>query len=181
MSTISADKLCYYSKSKDAPVGKGQNESIQNPSLYKELGKIDNWRRILSNFYCEPFSYKGKTYHSVEHVFQSYKIALVSPEKADYFTMNSNHPIGLGDGALAQKNRKLVVLNKDQLDYWDTIKHDLMTDITLQRILQSETYKTVLLATRNAELWHVMVRRGIVRNKYLEDLRDNLREIEKEV
>lgn len=171
-----ADKLCYYSKSRDVSVGKGSNESVRDASLYQELGKIENWRRILSNFYCEPFSYKGKVYNSVEHVFQSYKIALVSPEKAEYFTVDSHHAIGQGDGALAQKNRKLVVLNKDQLNHWDTIKHDLMTDITLQRILQSDTYKTVLLATRNAELWHVMVRRGIVRNKYLEDLRDNLRE-----
>lgn len=176
MSTISADKLCYYSKSRNVSVGKGQNESVLDPSLYKELGKIENWRRILSNFYCEPFYYKGKMYHSVEHVFQSYKIALVSPEKADYFTIDSKHAIGLGDGALAQKNRKLVVLNADQLKHWDTIKNILMTDITLQRILQSETYKTVLLATQKAELWHVMVRRGIVRNKYLEDLRNNLLE-----
>lgn len=170
------DKLCYYSKSRDAPVGKGQNECIQNPSLYKELGKVDNWRRILSNFYCEPFTYNGKRYHSVEHVFQSYKIALVSPEKADYFTMDSRHPIGLGDGALAQKNRKLAVLNNEQLEQWDMIKYDLMTDITYQRILQSDTYRAVLLATHHAELWHVIVRRGIVRNKYLEDLREKVRE-----
>jgi hypothetical protein len=26
--------------------------------------------------------------------------------------------------------------------------------------------------TRDAELWHVMVRKGIVRNKYLEELRN---------
>ncbi len=171
---IPSDKLCYYSKSKDAPVGKGANEYINDPSLYKDLSKIQNWRKILSNFYCEPFSYKGKNYNSVEHVFQGYKIALVSPEKAEYFTLDSNHPIGLGDGAMAQKNRKLVVLSTEQLKYWDTIKHDLMTDITLQRILQSDTYKNVLIATRHAELWHVVVRKGIIRNKYLEELRNNL-------
>lgn len=170
-----SDKLCYYSKSRDVPIGKGSNESVRDASLYQELGKIENWRRILSNFYCEPFSYQGKVYNSVEHVFQSYKIALVSPEKAEYFTVDSNHAIGQGDGALAQKNRKLVVLNNDQLEQWDKMKHDLMTDITLQRILQSDTYKTVLSATRNAELWHVMVRKGIVRNKYLEDLREEIR------
>jgi len=169
---MSVDKFCYYSKSRNAPVGKGQNEFVRNSSLYTELDKIENWRRILSNFYTEPFLYKGKNYKSVEHVFQSYKIALVSPEKADYFTMDSQHPIGQGDGAIAQKNRKLVVLNDAQLKHWDTIKHDLMTDITYQRILQSTTYKKVLLLTRDAELWHVMVRKGIVRNKYLEELRN---------
>lgn len=166
------DKLCYYSKSRNAPVGLGANESIKEPSQYFQLDKIENWRRILSNFYCEPFTYKDKQYNSIEHVFQSYKIALVSPEKAHYFSINSNHEIGLGDGALAQKNRKLVVLNKQQLEHWDSIKHELMTDITLQRILQSDIYKTVLLATKNAQLWHIISRKGIVRNQYLEELRD---------
>ena len=65
-----------------------------------------------------------------------------------------------------------MVLNKQQLEHWDSIKHELMTDITLQRILQSDIYKTVLLATKNAQLWHIISRKGIVRNQYLEELRD---------
>ena len=168
------DKLCYYSKSKNAPVSKGVNEFIKDYSLYSELNKIVNWRKILSNFYTEPFTYEGKIYNSVEHVFQSYKIALVNKEKAEYFTVNSNHHIGLGDGSVAQKNRKLVILNKEQLEYWENIKHNLMKDITLQRILQSKIYRNILLLTHNAELWHVVVRKGIVRNKYLEELRYSL-------
>ena len=31
--------------------------------------------------------------------------------------MESNHKIGLSDGSYAQKN---ILLNKEQLDYWDT-------------------------------------------------------------
>jgi predicted NAD-dependent protein-ADP-ribosyltransferase YbiA (DUF1768 family) len=166
------DKLCYYSKSKDAPVGKGTHEFVSDPSLYSDLNNIEHWRRILSNFYTEPFYFENKLYNSVEHVFQSYKIGLVNPEKADYFILTSNHPIGLGDGSVAQKNRKLVILSKEQLHHWDTIKNDLMRNITIQRILQSEIYRNVLLLTRNAELWHVINRKGIVRNQYLEELRN---------
>ena len=110
------DKLCYYSKSKDVKVGKGKNEFVNDESIYKELDKIRNWRQILSNFYTEPFKFENKTYNSVEHAFQSYKIGLVNKEKAEYFTLDSNHPIGLGDGNIAQKNRKLVILNKEQLE-----------------------------------------------------------------
>ena len=168
------DKLCYYSKSKNAVAGKGKNEFANDISMYEELNKIYNWRRILSNFYVEPFIYEGKTYNSVEHAFQAQKIALVDEIKAEYFTLDSNHPIGLGDGSVAQKNRKIVLLNKFQVQYWNAIKDDIMINITRQRILQSETYKNVLLLTKNAELWHVMVRKGIIRNKYLEDLRDSL-------
>ena len=171
---LQQDKLCYYSKSRNVDAGKGKNEFVNDYSNYEELNKIDNWRRILSNFYVEPFIYEDKTFNSVEHAFQSYKIALVDEIKAGFFTLESGHPIGQGDGSIAQKNRKLVILNKEQLEYWDSIKHDIMTNITKQRILQSETYKNVLQLTLNAELWHVIVRKGIVRNKYLEELRDEL-------
>ena len=167
------DKLCYYSKSKNVNAGRGANEFVNDPAIYSELNKIDNWRKKLSNFYTEPFIYEGKRYNSVEHAFQSYKIALVSKEKAEYFTLDSNHPIGQGDGSVAQKNRKLVVLDNEQLKTWDGIKHDLMKNISLQRILQSDIYKNILLMTGKAELWHVVVRKGIVRNKYLEELRDS--------
>jgi predicted NAD-dependent protein-ADP-ribosyltransferase YbiA (DUF1768 family) len=170
METIS-DKLCYYSKSIDAKVGKGKNEFVSNFVIYNELDKIKNWRQILSNFYVEPFIFEGKTFNSVEHAFQGYKIALVDKEKGEYFTLESNHPIGKGDGSVAQKNRKLVLLNAEQLAYWNTIKYKIMIQITHQRIIQSTTYRNVLLLTKNAELWHVMSRKGIVRNAYLEELR----------
>jgi hypothetical protein len=130
------DKLCYYSKSKNSPAGKGTHEAVKDPSSYTELNNINNWRRILSNFYSdEPFFYKEKKYISVEHAFQSYKIALANPDKAFYFTLDSNHPIGRSNGAIAQKNRKIAILNDSQLKHWDSIKDDLMTDITYQRIL----------------------------------------------
>ena len=173
---LKADKLCYYSKSKNVDAGKGKHEFVNDSSMYKELNKIDNWRKILSNFYTEPFIYEDKTYNSIEHAFQAQKIALVNKEKAEYFTINSNHLIGISDGSVAQKNRKLVILNKEQLEYWNTIKHDIMKKITLQRILQSEIYKKILLLTKKSELWHCVIRNGIVRNIYLENLRDNCME-----
>ena len=183
-----SDKLCYYSKSKHVDAGSGCNEFVGNPndlyseliasnsinnnSKYEELNKIKDWRRILSNFYVEPFEYEGNIYNSVEHAFQSCKIRLANKEMANYFTVNSNHYIGLGDGSLAQRSRKIVVLSKSQIRNWDCIKYNIMIQITLQRILQSTKYKKILLLTGNAELWHVISRNGVIRNKYLEELRD---------
>jgi predicted NAD-dependent protein-ADP-ribosyltransferase YbiA (DUF1768 family) len=171
---MASDRLCYYSKSKDALVGEGKNEFISDVGQYEELNKISNWRKILSNFYVEAFMFEGKRYNSVEHAFQSYKIALVDKEKAEYFTLDSGHPIGMGDGAIAQKNRKLVVLNAEQLAHWDSIKDNIMTEITRQRILQSNIYRNVLILTRDAQLWHIISRKGIIRNVYLEELRASL-------
>jgi predicted NAD-dependent protein-ADP-ribosyltransferase YbiA (DUF1768 family) len=167
-----SDKLCYYSKSKHVDAGSGCNEFVGNISKYSELNKIKDWRRILSNFYVEPFEYEGNIYNSVEHAFQSCKIRLANKEMANYFTVGSNHYIGLGDGALAQRSRKIVVLSKSQIRKWDCIKYNIMIQITLQRILQSTKYKNILLLTGNAELWHVISRNGVIRNKYLEELRD---------
>ena len=48
---------------------------------------MKNLRKILSNFHLYPFQYKEYTYNSIEHAFQSQKIALVSPEKTYLFTM----------------------------------------------------------------------------------------------
>lgn len=172
--TDKKDKLCYYSKSAQAKAGKGTNEFVNDPAMYNELDKISNWRKILSNFYVEPFTFQGKTFNSVEHAFQGYKIATVDKEKGHYFTLESDHPIGKGDGSVAQKNRKLIIFNQEQLSHWDAIKHDVMTEITQQRIMQSSTYRNVLLLTNNAQLWHVMSRKGIIRNVYLEQLRSNL-------
>ena len=172
-----SDKLCYYSKSKHVDAGSGCNEFVGNISKYKKLNKIKDWRRILSNFYVEPFEYEGNIYNSVEHAFQSCKIRLANKEMANYFTVNSNHYIGLGDGALAQRSRKIVVLSKSQIRNWDCIKYNIMIQITLQRILQSTKYKNILLLTGNAELWHVISRNGVVRNKYLEELRDAILDV----
>ena len=45
------DQLFYYSKSADKPAGKGTNEIAVDYNIYKELNKIKDWRKILSNFY----------------------------------------------------------------------------------------------------------------------------------
>ena len=108
-------KFYFYSKSADKAPGKGANEIVVDPSEYSELAKIKDWRKVLSNFHVSPFVFEGFTYNSIEHVFQSKKIGLVSPEKAFLFTLESGSEIGKGDGLMAQKNRKLVVLKQNDL------------------------------------------------------------------
>jgi hypothetical protein len=101
------DKFYFYSKSKDVAPCKGIYETINNIKDYEEL------EEILSNFHLYPFQYKEYTYNSIEHAFQSQKIALVSPEKAYLFTIESGDDIGKGDGNIARKNRKLQILDKE--------------------------------------------------------------------
>jgi predicted NAD-dependent protein-ADP-ribosyltransferase YbiA (DUF1768 family) len=175
MATLLQDKLFYYSKSKDARVGRGANEYVFDKSTYTRLGEIKDWRQILSNFYVEPFTFKGKNYNTVEHAFQCEKIKIANPAKAHYFTLDSDHEIGKGDGSIAQKNRKLVKLNDEQIKFWNKNKDSIMIDITRERIRQSDRYRTTLLATLNSELWHIRPRKPAIRNKYLEELREEFK------
>jgi ribA/ribD-fused uncharacterized protein len=167
------DKLFYFSKSQDKPVGKGVNEYI-NSNIYKDLDEIKDWRKILSNFYEAPFIYKNKTYNTVEHAFQSEKIRLVDIDKAEWFTLESKHVIGLGDGLIARQSRKLVLLDKDKLKIWDEIRDKIMEEIMYQKFTQISIAKKVLLATEDAELWHATAREKPSRQIPLENVRNRL-------
>lgn len=135
------DKLFYFSKSQDKPVGKGVNEFCNDPNKYTELNNIKDWRKILSNFYIAPFIYKNKKWNTVEHAFQAEKINLVDSDKAHLFSIDSQNEIGLGDGLIARKNRKLVILNGDKLKLWDSIKNGIMENILYAKFSQNELPK----------------------------------------
>lgn len=168
------DKLFFYSKSRDVAPGKGSNEYVGNSGDYNELEHISNWRKILSNFHVCPFKYEGLTYNSIEHVFQAGKIALVDVEKAFWFSLESGHEIGQGDGAVAQKNRKLVKLNTEKLEIWNKIKFKIMKDAAMEKYNQCEFARKVLKLTNNAQLWHIVSRKKPERFIHLEQIRENL-------
>jgi hypothetical protein len=44
-------QLYYHSKSSSKPAGQGCNETAIDYTIYNELNKIKDWRKILSNFY----------------------------------------------------------------------------------------------------------------------------------
>lgn len=173
---LSEDKLFFYSKSTDRKPGQGANEK-GNPANYTELSKIKDWRRILSNFHVCPFKYKGYTYNSIEHVFQAMKIALVDKEAALRFTVESGNEIGQGDGAMAQKNRKLRMLSKPQQEKWASMNRQIMYEAAFEKYKACKEAREVLKATGKAQLWHI-----VIRSKYpdhfthLELIRDKLNE-----
>lgn len=154
MDELKKDTLFYFSKSAHKKVGKGVNEFVNNFSDYKELDKIKDWRKVLSNFYVSPFTWRGKTWNTVEHAFQSRKIELEDEKKSEWFTLESGHDIGKGDGNVARKNRKLVMLSVKNIKEWNNIKFHVMEEILYCKFSQNEFCKKVLLETKNAELLH---------------------------
>ena len=168
------DKFYFYSKSKDVVPGKGTNEVVEDAAAYTELATFKDWRKVLSNFHVCPFKYDGKTYNTIEHVFQAEKIAIVDTQKAEYFTVESGHEIGIGDGEMARKNRKLCKLNDAQLKEWGKIKDTIMHDAAVEKYKACQEAREILKATKNAQLWHIVSRSKPVRFEHLEQIRSSL-------
>lgn len=172
---VPRDRLSFFSGSKDVAPGAGKGgEVVADPSKYTKLGKIKDWRKVLSNFHMCPFEYNHNTYNTIEHVFQARKIALVDPEKAHWFTLESQHAIGQGDGLIARKNRKLVVLDNHALAQWNKKKDKVMRVAAKKKYMACEEARAVLKATNDAELWHIMPRAKPVRFEHLEQIRESL-------
>jgi predicted NAD-dependent protein-ADP-ribosyltransferase YbiA (DUF1768 family) len=166
------DRLAFYSNSRDAAPGKGAREWVKDASLYAELASIRQWRSVLSNFHVCPFKYlDGHMYNSIEHVFQAIKISFVDAKKAHWFTLDSGHAIGQGDGAMAQKNRKIAILSREQLAKWDAMKDEVMKDAAICKYNSCENAQRVLRVTGKAQLWHIMSRKNPVRFTHLENIR----------
>ena len=173
--TKQKDKFFYYSGSADKLPGKGIQE-IGNPEDYEELAKIKDWRKVLSNFHLYLFKYDGYTFNTIEHAFHYEKTKLVCKMKAFEFTIESGTTLGLADGSIAKQARKLVLLNRDQLSLWDEIKHTIMKKISIEKYNQCPLAVKVLLATKNAELWHIISRSTIrLHVEYLEKIRDSFK------
>ena len=169
------DKLFFHSKSADKPAGKDVNECALDYNIYEDLNKIKDWRKILSNFFVAEFVYENKTYNSVEHAFQGKKIELVDKDKAFWFSKDSGHVIGTTkDGLVARKNRKLVILDDNQLNKWDKIKSKIMKDILFAKFTQVDVAKKVLLLTKKSELLHGSKGIPIMRQYELEEVRNQL-------
>ena len=184
-----SDKFFFFSKSKNADPGKGVNE-VGNPKDYKELKKIDDWRKMLSNFHVCPFKYDGHMFNSIEHAFHYKKIEIVDKKKAFDFTLDSKSALGKGTGEDARAKRKMVVLNERQISEWNKMSMNVMAEAAKEKYKQCPEAMDMLKKTKDAELWHIAGRgQPNVRFLHLEKIRaenagkskDEIEELDKEM
>ena len=188
------DTFVFFSKSADAKPGKGAGEILHTHTSYN---LPDNFRKILSNFHVAEFQWNGNDifndpfedgtrFKSIEHAFQAskFKLAAENPKNLDardvlndaanQFTLNSGNAIGQGDGALAQKNRKLVRLSTVDLDRWSRSSKDVMASAARALYTQNPREMEVLKATQSATLLHKIARSPKTDHfMHLEKIRDS--------
>lgn len=166
-----ADVLRFYSGSADVRPGKGKGERVADPGAYSALAARPHWRRTLSNFHEAEFEYRGRTYRTIEHAFQAAKIGLVDPQAAAQFALESGSELARGDGLVARKHRKLVVLPKAVIAQWDGMSARVMAEIAACKFAQCPDARATLHDTGRAELWHAAPRMQPVRFEFLERIR----------
>ena len=184
---MNADILFYYSKSADVSAGSGKGEIIKDKSKYELLNTLRSeeglgWRRVLSNLFDElPFQYtsctdgKRYTYRSFEHAFQSEKFRVNGYSKVAYnFTLESGSDLAMGSGLTARCARKIILLNQEELNRWDNIQHDVIISIYKEIYLREGLQRDILLATKDAQLWHREPRMPPHRVQLLEYIRSLL-------
>ena len=60
---------------------------------FSDLASMNGWRKILSNFYVEPFDLDGQKWNSVEHFYHAQKFKKGNPEFYLKFSLDSNSEI----------------------------------------------------------------------------------------
>ena len=197
--TTSMPRLCYFSRSADAKPGKGKHEN-GSPCDFPYLD--NDFRKVLSNFHHSPFTCdlsailidklsSDTKWNTIEHAFQGTKFLYLSEIATDpkrkaqlrtaglRFCSNFGDPIGLGDGKIAQKNRKVVMLTPHELTHWGEYADHVMEVVSAPAYFQCSDRMRVLINTNDAELVHIQTQRGkpsvLVKATHLEKIRDQAR------
>jgi len=165
---------------KDA--SKKWSEKVSDPTKFDGLSRIKDWRKVLSNMWGglpqneekSLFSLDGYEWASVEHWFHANKFKWRVEESDEYkefyekFTFNSGSEIckdaklaltagGRSGKVMGKKYRpKSVVLDPN----WEDKKERIMINGQKAKYEQDELSKKVLMATKDAKLVHLMLRRG---------------------
>jgi predicted NAD-dependent protein-ADP-ribosyltransferase YbiA (DUF1768 family) len=163
------------SSAKTAKPGKGANEKIpaDKRALFTDLGRIENWRRKLDDYWTEaPFELHGKKWASVEHYYQAAKFRKHNSDFAAIFSLDSDSEISKDVDlakAAGSKSGKAVgkaksKINGDVLlrpkgveidpDFYGQRSEQERIDAVRAKFTKNEDLRQLIIATRDAKLMH---------------------------
>lgn len=181
----------FYSKSQNKPPGEGAGEKIssEDVSKFEKLAAIKDWRKVLSNFYIDPFEKDGKVWNTVEHLYQGSKFKEGNPEFYEQFSLGSGsvfseNPVlakaaggktGIAKLPGESKRTRLRPKTVTADDTFWAQKNDIMKNALEAKFTQKELPKKVLKETRDAKLTHYLGRgQGVETWDHLMQLRKDI-------
>jgi predicted NAD-dependent protein-ADP-ribosyltransferase YbiA (DUF1768 family) len=154
----------FYSQSSDRAPGRGAGEKL-NPgddSKYARLSQIPNWRKMLSNFWIEPFNLEGKRWQTAEHYYQASKFK-GTPDFYNQFSLDSGSDLSKSPdlakaaGGKSGKRKGERVRPKEikmDSDFFPDRSKIEMFKAQHAKFTQGDALATVLKLTRDAKLVH---------------------------
>ena len=159
----------FYIKSNGKPKpGKGNGEKIPDEKIkdYSKLGKIENWRRKLSNLWDQnPIVLGGNQWKSVEHYYQANKFKKTNPEFFDQFSLDSNSELSqdailakAAGGKTGKAGTKVVRPPGVKIDPEFVNKKDIiLEDALYAKFSQHDELKDLIINTKIAKLLNYQV------------------------
>ena len=158
--------LQFYNRASNEFPGKGPGEYVpaSEEHLFIPLAAIPEWRRALTNFAESPFVLDGRSWFSVEHYYQGSKFKKQNHNFYTQFSLDSGSDISK-DPALAKAAGSMSGMVKGVQYRPSAIKMDAdylssgqgpksVLDAMDAKFSQNAEMKRILLATRNAQLYH---------------------------
>jgi predicted NAD-dependent protein-ADP-ribosyltransferase YbiA (DUF1768 family) len=165
-----AIKLYFYSGSKNSAPGKGARETIPD-ALAKEysesLKEFPDFRKMLSNFGEGSFRLDGLEWNTVEHYYQGSKFKLHHPAFYRTFSADSGSDLskdpnmakayGGKTGKFRGKQGRDKSIQADP-DFFKGRIDQEMYDAQFAKFTQNPEMRKMLLATKDAQLFHTLPR-----------------------
>ena len=163
----------FFSLSRPLPACTGPGEKKQGDySLLDE--RYPNHRKMLSNFWTgSPFKIDGNWFKTIEHGYHYNKAMLFFPDRASRYISGGDLADAEPNEVKRSTNKRFMPLNRIQLLQWSKMSEAVLAELAKAQYTQNPNMRDMLLATGDAQLWHVL-RGKRQRFNWLEKLRKTL-------